>query len=168
MELRRLSLLAPVLIAGMLLSLPACQQQAPQRPDTRAADEQAIRTIQQDWFQAWKSNDLEGQVAQYTDDAVSCPPNIAALKGKDAIRAAMKGGLPVSNPDGTIQTVKVEFSAGGDLATSRDAYSLAWTDAQGKHFAVTGNSVSVYRKQTDGKWKVVLDIWNSDQPEAKK
>jgi hypothetical protein len=37
-------------------------------------------------------------------------------------------------------------------------------DARGKTVSDTGKSVEVWKKQADGKWKTVADIFNSDMP----
>ena len=56
---------------------------------------------------------------------------------------------------------KVEVSRSGDLAYLIGAYRLAMKGAQDR-----GKFVEVWKKQPDGQWKVVADIFNSDLPAA--
>ncbi|MCX6635202.1 MAG: DUF4440 domain-containing protein, partial [Acidobacteria bacterium] len=52
----------------------------------------------------------------------------------------------------------------GDVAYSHGTYAMTMNDAKGKPVNDKGKFVTVYRKQPDGKWKVVADIINSDLP----
>jgi len=38
------------------------------------------------------------------------------------------------------------------------------TDASGKPGKDRGKYLEIFRKQTDGTWKCIRDIWNSDLP----
>jgi ketosteroid isomerase-like protein len=39
-----------------------------------------------------------------------------------------------------------------------------WNDPEGNRVTSQEKWVAVYKKQPDGTWKCVVDIWNSDQP----
>jgi ketosteroid isomerase-like protein len=41
---------------------------------------------------------------------------------------------------------------------------MTMKDAQGKPVTDRGKYTEVWKKQADGKWKAVADIWNSDLP----
>ncbi|MGH7983124.1 MAG: YybH family protein, partial [Candidatus Udaeobacter sp.] len=62
------------------------------------------------------------------------------------------------------KTAKVEVARSGDLAYTTGTYELTMNDASGKPINDRGKYVEVWKKQADGKWKVVADIWNSDLP----
>jgi ketosteroid isomerase-like protein len=72
-------------------------------------------------------------------------------------------------PEGTSLTwtpVKADMSASGDLGYTYGNYVLKSKDKDGKIVANYGKYVSIWKKQKDGKWKVVVDIGNSN-PEPK-
>lgn len=142
----------------------ACQPQAP--PDTRAADEQAIRNMSQEWLKAAQAKDVEGMVAAFADDASALPPNAPIATGKEAIRKVWSE--MVENPGFSVSTQvnKVEVSRASDLAYSHGTYELTLSDPQGKPVTDRGKWVAVWEKQPDGSWKCIADIWNSDQPPA--
>ncbi len=145
-----------------LLSLAsACNRQTP--PDTRAADEAAVREADAQWSKTAGANDLEGTVAYYVDDAALLPPNAPIASGKQAIRAVWASLL---GPGTSIswQASKVEVARSGDLAYIRGVYQLTMKDPQGNPMPDRGKFVEVWKKQADGKWKVVADIFNSDLP----
>lgn len=148
---------------ALLLLISGCSQPAP--PDTRVADEAAIRDADAQWSKTAGANDLEGTVAYYTDDAVLLPPNEAIANGKQAIRAVW---APLLGPGTSIswQASKVEVARSGDLAYITGAYQLTMKDPQGNPVNDRGKFVEVWKKQADGKWKVVADIFNSDLPAA--
>src|SRR6476659_9336140 len=74
-----------------LLSLSiACQTAT---SDTHAADEAALRKLDDEWSRAAGSRDVEKTVSYYSDDAVVMPPNIPTLTGKEPIRSLWKSML---------------------------------------------------------------------------
>lgn len=145
----------------MLLLSSACAPPAP--PDTRAADETAIRALDAQWAKTVAARDLEGTVAYYADDASLLPPNAPIVTGKQALRAAWKDFLV---PDLSLswEPTKVEVSRSGDLAYLVGTYQLTMKGPQGKPATDKGKLVEVWKKQADGNWKVVADIFNSDLP----
>jgi uncharacterized protein (TIGR02246 family) len=152
----------------LLLSLTGCTQTPPAaqaQPDTRAADEKAVSDFDAAWLADWQSKDVEKIVARYADDAVVMEPGMPAMKGKDAIRAGVAAFLNDKNFALTWTTTKIETSKGGDLAYSQVTFKATLTDPT-SHKPVTeiGKGASIYRKQADGTWKVILDINNSDAP----
>jgi uncharacterized protein (TIGR02246 family) len=143
---------------GLLLLALSC---APQTPaDTRAADESAIRDLDTQWSKAAAANDLEGTVSYYSDDASMLPPNAPIAVGKQAIRATWTSLLG-SGGSVTWQVSKVEVARSGDLAYLIGVYQVTAKDPQATD---RGKLVEVWKKQPDGKWKTVADIYNSDLP----
>src|SRR5271155_3848321 len=65
---------------ALALVASSCGQQTP--PDTRAADESAIRALDAQWEKVAAAKDVDGTVSYYSDDASLLAPNapIAASK----------------------------------------------------------------------------------------
>lgn len=147
-------------IAALLLA-SSCSQQTP--PDTRAADESALRDADTQWSKTAAAKDLEGTVSYYSDDASLLPPNAPIAASKQAIRAVWASMLG-PNDAVTWQVTKVEVARSGDLGYVMGVYQLASKDAKGKPVADRGKLIEVWKKQPDGKWKTVADIFNSDLP----
>jgi uncharacterized protein (TIGR02246 family) len=136
----------------------------PPPPDTRAADEQAIREIEIEADKAAAAKHLEHYVSFYADAAALFFPGTPMVTGKDAIRKTTEALFATPGFSLSFQTVKVEVSRSGDLAYSYGTNTVTMNNAQGKPVTDKGKYVAVYRKQPDGKWKVVADIGNSDSP----
>lgn len=156
--IRRCSLIT---IIGLLFLTSACQQQA---PDTRAADELAIRDLETEWSKVAAAKDLDRFMSFYADDASVFDPNQPIMTGKEAIRAGLTKFLATPGLALSFQTAKVEVARGGDLAYTHGTYTMSMNDPKGKPVNDKGKYVTVYRKQPDGKWKAVADINNSDMP----
>ena len=153
--------LAPIFCGGVALVLfaSACGQQL--RPDTRIADEATIRELDVKWSSAAEAKDLESAVSYYADDASLLPPNSAIQIGKAAIHATWAG--LISSVDSIAwQPNKIEVSRSSDLAYVIGVYQLNSKDAQGKPMLDHGKYVEVWKKQSDGNWKAVTDIFNTD------
>jgi uncharacterized protein (TIGR02246 family) len=144
---------------ALALVAAGCGQQAP--PDTRAADESAIRDLDVKWSSVAAAKDLEGTVSYYADDASLLPPNASIETGKTAIHAAW-AELLGSVDSITWQPNKIEVSRSSDMAYLIGAYQLKSKDANGRTVDDHGKYVEVWKKQADGNWKVVADIFNSD------
>lgn len=146
---------------ALLLLTTACQQQP---PDTRAADEQTIRNLDAQWAKTAATRDLDATVAYYSDDAVLLPPNEPIVAGKQAIRAAWASLLSPGMVSLSWQATTVDVSKSGDLAYLVGTYSMSVKDAKGKTAPDRGKIIEVFRKQADGTWKTVADMYSSDLP----
>ena len=151
------------LVAALTLSTVqiACQSFQTQ-PDTRA-DETAIRQADIDWAKAAAAKDVEKITTYYADDGTLYPPNAPMAAGKPAIKVAWTG--MVNLPGFMISWVpsRVEVARSGDLAWSTGTYNMMLSVA-GLPPNDHGKYVVVWKKQQDGSWRAVADIFNSDLP----
>ena len=131
-------------------------------PDTRAQDERAIRDADAATLKAAQANDVDGAVANYADDASWLPPNSPLVHGKVAIRA--EWAKLIGSPGFTIdwEISKLEVARAGDQAYTIYTYQMALDGANGKPITDQGKDMAVWKKQSDGAWKMVADTFNSD------
>ena len=146
----------------LVLLLSACSS-AP-TPDKHAAEEGTIRVLDEQWSAAAAKNDVDASIAFYADDAVLLPPNAPIIQGKKAIRdlwAAMLG----PNTSLSWKASKVEVAKSGDLAYLYGTYQDSVRDPKGgPPVNDNGKILEVWKKQADGKWKCIVDTYNSDLP----
>jgi uncharacterized protein (TIGR02246 family) len=126
--------------------------------------EQALRDLDAQWSAAAATKDLDKTVSFYSDDAIVMPPNASAARTKEAIRSAWKEVLTSPGSAVSWKATKVEVAKSGDLACVSGTYEQTTIDASGKPVTDRGKYVEIFKKQADGTWKVVADIWNSDLP----
>lgn len=149
----RVATLFSVLLSSLFV---ACQRQT----DTRTADEATLRNLDAEWSKAAGAKDLEKTVSYYTDDALILPPNIPTIQGKQGARAMWQGMFSVPGFGGGWKATRVEVS--GDLGWVTGTYELSETDASGRPMVDKGKYLEVWRKQADGSWKCVADMFNTD------
>ncbi len=129
-------------------------------------DLEAERTALLNADEAWSESapDLDRFLSFYADDASLLPPGAPVATGEEAIRAYLSGlfAAPEFALDWT--TTKAEVSRTGDLGYTYGPYELSFQDAEGNPVVSQGKSLVVWKKQADGQWKVVADIFNRDAP----
>jgi ketosteroid isomerase-like protein len=129
--------------------------------DTTAI-EQTIRDLDAQWSAAAGAKDVDKTVSFYSEDAVVMPPNAASATTEEAIRKIWKDLL--TDAKISWKTKKVEVAQSDDLAFSSGAYEVTLNDPTGKTVNDRGKYLEVWKKQANGMWKCVADIWNSDLP----
>ena len=131
--------------------------------DTREA-EAAIRALDEQWSAAAAKNDVDATVSFYAPDAVLLAANAPIVKDPKGIRDIW-GGLLGPNTALSWKVTKVEVAKSGDLGYLYGTYELTLKDiAGGQPTYETGKLVEIWRKQPDGKWKCIVDTYNSDTP----
>jgi ketosteroid isomerase-like protein len=130
-------------------------------PDTGGADETVLRRLDDEWSKTVGAKDVEKTMSYYADDALMMPPNIPTLTGKQPIRTLWKSLLEAPGFAGGWKATKVEVS--GNLSYVTGSYEITETDDNGKPMTDKGTYLKVWKKQPDGSWKCVADMFNSDR-----
>jgi ketosteroid isomerase-like protein len=141
-----------------------CDSTVKQPGSTRAADEAAVRQTDENWNKAAQSKKVDDWVAYYSDDAVILPPNDKKASGKEGNRKVIADLLALPGLALSWAPAKVEVAQSGDLAYTQGSYELTTTDAKGKPSTDRGKTLEIWKKQADGSWKCVADMWSSDLP----
>ncbi len=128
------------------------------------ADEAAIRETTNEWMNAANAKDVERLVDLYAADASLFPPNAPLVTGKGAIGTVWSEFIESPGFATSLQTTKVEISRAGDLAYMVGTFEDTMNDPEGNPVTDRGKWVVTLKKQPDGAWKIVADIWNSDLP----
>lgn len=130
----------------------------------RQTAERELRALDEQWSATAARNDLDGTVAFYADNAVLLPPNAPIATDRKSIRESWAGLL---GPNTAIswKWSKIEVAQSGDLAYIYGSYKLT-VGASSKTGAVNdrGKFLDVWKKQSNGQWKCIVDTYNSDMP----
>ena len=136
----------------------------PATSDTRAAGEAAIKDLDERWSITAAKNDLDGTVAFYSEDAVLLPPNAPIATNPKSIRESW-AGLLGPNTAVSWKVSKVEVARSGELGYLYGTYQLSIKDPKGgPEIKDKGKILEVWKQQSDGKWKCIVDTYNSDLP----
>jgi ketosteroid isomerase-like protein len=151
----------PVRLTALLgLVLAAACQPAPPA-GLSDADKAAIDSTAREFVRHALANDFAALTrAYYADDAIVLPPNAPAVTGHAAIEAMFKTFPPITAFE--LQTEEVEGTA--DLAYVRGRYTMTMSPPGVPAIADTGKFLEIWRKQSDGTWKSVRDMFSSDVP----
>ncbi len=125
------------------------------------AERTAVLQADREWLTAVQSKDVERTVSFWSDDAVLMPPDMPPMAGKEAIHRYVSESMKLRGFSLTWRTEQVSLSASGDVAyaTGRNRFTLH--NEKGEQLIFHGKGMTVWRKQHDGSWRCVLDIWNS-------
>jgi ketosteroid isomerase-like protein len=131
-----------------------------------AAAEAAIRKSDAEWAAAAKTASVDAWMAFYAADAVVMAPNVQIATDRKIVRQTVTDLLALPHLWIAWHPIKVEVAASGDLAYLIGAYELRYDEARGASTSDRGKLLEIWKKQSDGGWKCVVDTWNSDGPAA--
>jgi ketosteroid isomerase-like protein len=100
----------------------------------------------------------------YDETAVMVPPNADRVEGLEGVQNFRFGFIETPGVELEFEILRVEVSEAGDMG---------WTLSEGqitihREGEEPGRDVvrdfHTWRRQADGSWKVVVDMWNSGLP----
>jgi uncharacterized protein (TIGR02246 family) len=126
------------------------------------ADLAAIRATDSAFVAAANAGNVDGVAAVYASDAALLPPNLPPQKGREAIRSFWGGFLKAYTVRFEIGSDTIEGR--GDLAYNLGHYRFtAVPKAKGDPgVADEGKFVEILKKQPDGSWRYVVDMYSSN------
>jgi ketosteroid isomerase-like protein len=121
----------------------------------------AIRQLDAEFMRTANAKNTAALVkAFYARDAVLMPPNQAAAKGHAEIQKVLQGLIDAGLTAIKLETTTIESA--GDLAYGRGHYELSMAPSGGEAVQDVGKYIVVYRRQPNGAWRAIADIFNSD------
>jgi|SRR5579863_9737040 len=149
-----------LVVCSLALLLCAGVSQA-SGPKTSKDGSQKLIALEAEFMKATAEKGSAGYISYYAEDAVELPDGASILEGKDAILKTL-GFLDKGNSL-TWTPVKADMAASGELGYTYGNYEYRGKDKDGKAVFAHGKYMTVWKKQTDGTWKVALDMGNSTQ-----
>ena len=146
-------------LAGILIVAAGCAPKADAPKDVAA-----IKALAVAWGPAITAGNAAALTEQFADGAIRLPPNGPIQVGKEAILSSLRAFLDLYSVEEV--DVAEDVRVVGDLAFARGTGASKSTPKLPGAAVIDdkGKWVSVYRRQSDGSWKIVIDIWNSDLP----
>lgn len=128
--------------------------------DATGRDETA-RKAHDSYLAAINANDLDAVLAAVTDDIVLIAPNSPVMVGKSQVGRWVGGYF--DSVETSWQKSSIELVVAGNWAFERYRYTARDTPRDGGETRVgTGNGINIYRRGSDGVWRVARDIWTTD------
>ena len=126
-------------------------------PNEPATD--AVNRTAQEILAAWEAKDAAKVTSYYAPDAVIAAPGRPAARDGRAVSKSIRDDIADPNFKMSLSDEKTEVAGSGDLAYRRGTFTITATNPQTKQAEHSeGTYLWVFRKQADGRWKVVEEF----------
>ncbi len=125
-----------------------------------AADE--VRAADEAWLKVYSAKDLDKSVAYFDEHGSMLAPNAPIATGKPAVAKAIAGDFAVGSV--VWHADKAGVARSGDLGYTSGTYKFTLKDSSGKSSVDNGKYLTIWKRQKDGGWKVLFDMFNTDLP----
>src|SRR5277367_224521 len=122
----------------------------------------SVRAADEAWMRVYAAKDLQKTVAFFDDQGSMLAPNAPIATGKTAITKAITADFAFGDLTWHADTAGVAKS--GDIGYTSGTYKFTFKDPSGKPVIDNGKYLTVWKKQGDGAWKVLYDMFNTDMP----
>ena len=130
-------------------------------PVDAAAEAETLMALSRQWSEDVGAGRLEAALAYWADDAVMLPPDLPFLEGKDAIREFVMGTGDIPGFSISWEPISATIAAAGDMAYLIERNRIEFDGEDGERVVIPGKVVTIWRKDADGNWKNVVDMWNA-------
>lgn len=145
-------------IGLLTLLIGSCTHKA---ADTEAIGEELME-LSREWSEVAATGNIDSLMTYWADNAVMMPPGQPPLRGKEAIRSFVETGFQAPGFEISWEPLSAHVSELGDMAYLFETNRMAFDDSLGNRVVQHNKVVTVWRKQEDGSWKNVVDMWNED------
>jgi len=148
------------LVATMLVGAVIFSNGRPYASASQKDNADTLRQLEAEFMKAAAEHGSQGYLSYYADDAVEVPNGGPIIQGKVNIAKGM-GFLDRKDNHLTWAPVGADISESGDLGYTYGTFEFRSKDKDGKTVVDHGKYTSIWKKQKDGSWKVVLDMGNA-------
>jgi ketosteroid isomerase-like protein len=127
------------------------------------AERTALRAAADAYHEAAHRGDFGGMVDFYANDGFIVPPNAAEEKGLQGARNFFAAIAEIPGLRVRFVDVRVEVAASGDMGYTLADIEISFEGPDGEPVEDKERDFHLWKKQ-DGKWKIAVDIWNSELP----
>jgi ketosteroid isomerase-like protein len=126
-------------------------------------DHRRLALVSSALLSAVNGSNVDGVLAIWRTDGTLMPPHHAAVHGHAALRAYFADLFTRRRLAFAFTASEVHLA--GDLALERLSFQATSTPVtSGESSEDVGKGLHVYARDSDGTWKLLLDIWHSDRP----
>jgi ketosteroid isomerase-like protein len=149
-----------LIVSAAALALAGCDHDGSRKHHVDTAKvAQDIKAQEAAWEKDYASKNPDALAAHYADNAALGSPGAALATDSGSRRKEIEALTSDPNLKIAFASDVVEVAKSGDLAYSRGHYSLQVTDPATKQpVASSGTYITVWKPQSDGKWKAVEDF----------
>jgi len=123
----------------------------------RAASRRAVQEADRELSRASEARNIEAFTALLDTDTVFVSESGPPARGREAVRVKWAVFFDPAGPSLTWEPYEGEVSSQGDLGYTRGKFLFQGKDGTGKTVTDRGEYLSIWRKQQDGAWRLVVD-----------
>ena len=129
--------------------------------DKWSSDQKQIVAANNGYLKAILNADIASLMKFYADDVVLLPPSEPEIVGKEAVRIYWSEAMKqVTTVEGA--SLFDEIVVFGDWAYARGKYEgRSRLTSDGREFEDRLNFSGLWRRDSDGSWRIARDMWNS-------
>ncbi len=128
----------------------------------QAAEAQKIMNLSREWAKSAATDNLEQTLSYWADDAVCLFPDLPPIKGKEQIRQMLKNAASIPGYEVNWEPKEAFVSVSGDMAYVLAQNYFKSLDSMNNWVTTFNKSLEIWRKQPNGEWKCVVDMYNAD------
>jgi len=128
---------------------------------TSEAEADALMQTSKEWASTTSTGDVDLIVSYWDDNAVVLPPDQQPVVGKKAIREYVLQSMALPGFSITWEPEQATIAANGEFGYLLEKNTVTLKDPSGSSRTQVGKGVTIWKKDSSGKWKCVIDIWNS-------
>jgi ketosteroid isomerase-like protein len=141
--------------------LKSAAQESKQTVQLTSFNKESVEIFTREFEQLFDANDAAAMTACYTKDGQIAADGVAQVQGHAAIQQFWQYAIDVATAAKARRTIHLqEASSSGDLAYALCTVKVDIPDANGTGAPTTITSwdTTVWRRDTDGVWRIVVDI----------
>jgi ketosteroid isomerase-like protein len=124
------------------------------------AERELVRRADALYVTTANAGDVEGLTALYASDATRYPPNGDPGTGLGAMRAFAEGIASTPGFHLSGELLEMDVAEGGDMGYTLNLLELTVTGPDGSPTTQYLRDFHVWRKEADGQWRIVVDLWH--------
>lgn len=107
--------------------------------------------------EAFNKRDAASLAKLFTEDAKLMPANVPVMTGRPGIQSYWQAGF--NQGVSRIEKTPIDVQVFGDTAIEISRFVVSIGER-----TIKGKDMLVWKRGTDGQWRIAADIWNNDQP----
>lgn len=143
-----------IFIALVLVVFTSCNEQ---QVDKKSEGDKLMQTSRQ-WSQAAATKNVDSILHYWSDDAIVLSPGEQPLTGKQNIKKMVEGSFTSPGFQISWEPESAEVSESGDLGYLLENTRMVMPDSAGNTTTLNFKAVTIWKKQSDGSWKCVVDV----------
>ena len=132
-------------------------------PDKKEIEE-TLRNADASIQNAIMQKNIDSLMPYYAEDAYLLPTAEPKVEGKAAIKKEWQHIFSIPDFTNKSQLTKVEISDDGSMAYTMGSYLATMQGEDGKQIQEPGKWITIWKKQSDNRWRIVVDTYNTDIP----